>query len=705
MGGCPYLTFPVGMAGEPPIQSGEMRAQQAAALRFRARRRRTVRGRTVTTLLAVAGIIASASGVEALDRYDYYVSDLPDPSTLNPLSLPQTSQILDRNGKLLYLQHGAEIRTVVPLAQISPLLRKATIDLEDKNFYEHHGVDYGRLIGAAYADVQGAPVQGGSTITQQLVKRKYLTPERSYDRKIKEALLASEIEDRYSKDDILAAYLNSIFYGHESYGIEAASVRYFSKHASELNLAEATLLAGIPVSPSVLDPLTPEGIELCRKRQGVVLDAMVAQGDVKPGEAAAIRSTPMVLHPQPPDQAFFAPHFVSYVIQYLRERYGKTLVDSGGLRIKTSLDLDLQQKAEAIVRNEVGRFGSSGVNNGAMLALNPTTGEILAYVGSADYNNDAIDGKFDNVTNPGTTGRQPGSSFKPYVYLTALSNGYTPSSIVEDRQGTIAGTPFHDFDNRSEGMITMRKALVESRNIPAILYLRELGFGRVFQTARSLGITTPLYPGLGTAIGASEVHMLEHASAYGVFATEGIYRPATPILEIQDSHGATLFKLGDTGRRVASPQATYLLNDILNGYAKQWNLGLSGPAAGKSGTTDTGADLWYMGYTPDLVVASWMAHTGRGADGRPIGLYPLPGLFGVTTSAYIFKDFLPVYYGSRKIPEFAKPPEVLGGTECTQPQPLPLPSPFAELFPKLPPRCMTTDLHIAGTSAPPPVRF
>ena len=389
---------------------------------------------------------------------------------------------------------------------------------------------------------------------------------------------------------------------------------------------------------------------------------MVSQAHISRSQEALALKTPLALRPEVVDTAFLAPHFVNYVLEYLRERYGNQLVDRGGLKVTTSLDFSLQQKAEDIVAGEVKRFGSSGVNNGAMEAINPNTGEILTYVGSADYNNLSIDGNVDNVSNIGGTPRQPGSSFKPYVYLTALSNGYAPSSIIEDRQGNFGGTRFENFDKRSEGLITIRKALVESRNIPAIELLQNLGYQRVFQTARALGITTPLKPELGSAIGSSGVHMLEHTAAYGVFATEGIYRPAAPILKIQDSKGNVIFQLKpDAGRRVASPQATYLLNDILNGYAKQWGLNLPGPAAGKSGTTDDGADLWYMGYTPDLVVGTWMAHTGRNADGTPIGRYPLNGLFGVTTAAYMFKDFLPVYYGSRKIPVFEKPPAITGG--------------------------------------------
>jgi penicillin-binding protein 1A len=695
--------------------AAKMGPRQLVVYRARARRRRAARKQLLTTVLVLFLASVFSVGGVALDQYTYYTSDLPDPGTLDISQLPQSTQILDRNGQVLYVRHGeAQIRTVVSLGKIAPILRKATIDVEDKNFYISTGLDYQRLASAAYGDLSGRPLQGASTITQQLVKLKYLTTERSLDRKIKEALLSGQLEQRFSKDQILETYLNSIFYGHQAYGIEAASQTYFAKHASELNLNEASLLAGIPQAPSLYDPLTPDGLVLARQRQLTVLQSMVNQGDITNAEKIKVQLDPVPLHPVKPDQIFFAPHFVNYVINYLSEKYGKELVDNGGLRVTTSLDLGLQTKAEAIVGANVGKFAGGGVNNGALVAMNPTNGEILAYVGSADYNNDGIDGKVDNVSNIGGTARQPGSSFKPYVYLTAFADGYTPSSMIDDTQGKIGGTFFHNFDNNSEGNISLRRALVESRNIPAIKLFQQLGYQRVFQTARTLGITTDLKAELGSAIGSSGVHMLEHAAAYGAFATEGIYHAPSPVLRIQDSNGGNVFIEKDNGVRVASPQVAYVLNDVLAGYQKQWNLNLIGPTSGKSGTTDDGADLWYMGYTPDLVVGSWMAHTGHNPDGSSVGRYPLHGLFGVTTSALMFRDFLPVYYNGRPIPGFQRPPGISGsGTICTTtPAPTASPSPAASpgppstapispLHPISPPAASCSsgggDLRISGT--------
>jgi penicillin-binding protein 1A len=254
-------------------------------------------------------------------------------------------------------------------------------------------------------------------------------------------------------------------------------------------------------------------------------------------------------------------------------------------------------------------------------------------------------------------------------------------------------------------MITIRRALSESRNIPPIMLMQNLGFQRVLQTAKTLGITTNLKPELGTAIGSSEVRMLEHASAYGVFATQGIYRPPAPVIKVEDSSGKPIFELKDTGQRVVSAQATYVLNDILMGYARQWSLSLMGQTAGKSGTTDDSADLWYMGYTPDLVVGTWMAHTGRNAAGQAIGRYPLPTLYGVTTSALIFRDFLPVYYGSRPIPQFQRPPAIQGGAAaCAPPPPNQPNTPQPQNQAPRASSCGGGDLRIQGLESPPPLR-
>ena len=694
--------------------SDSRRTRQLLVLRSRARRRQAAKSHRRATVLGLATMLVFGVAATGANRYDYYAGDLPDATHLNPANLSQATSIVDRKGRLLYLKHGPEIRTVEPLSRIALWLRKATIDVEDKDFYTHHGLDYPRLLAAAYADLTHTGVQqGASTITQQLVKAFFLTPERTIDRKIKEALLSGAVEDQYTKDQILAAYLNEIPYGHQTNGIEAASELYFGIHAAQLDLAQASFLAGIPRAPSDYDPLTPDGFANARARQHEVLAAMVNQGDVSPGLAADTEAAGIKLDPQMADQVLVAPHFVEYVINYLHTLFPASLVDGGGLRVTTSLDLDLQHQAESIVRKEVGSFAAGGVNNGAMVALDAKTGGILAYVGSADYFNNAIDGQFDNIDGlglPGYIGRQPGSSFKPYVYLTALADGYTLDSVITDQVGVIGGTKFTNFDDKSEGPITLRQALVRSRNIPTIALLQDLGYQRVFQTARMLGITTNLKPELGSAIGTSEVRMLEHAGAYTAFATEGTYNAPSPVLKVEDQNGKVLYQLKDHGRRVISPQVAYLLDDILLGYAKQWNLNLVGPAAGKSGTTDDHADLWYMGYTPDLVVGTWMAHTGHNPDGTSIGRFKLDfNYFGVSTAALMFRDFLPVYYNGKPIPTFARPAGVVNGGTChTNLTPVaPTGGPVGENQPQqFQPtvECSGGDLHIEGTTPHPALK-
>ncbi|HEV3231608.1 MAG TPA: transglycosylase domain-containing protein [Candidatus Dormibacteraeota bacterium] len=695
-----------------------MRQQQLVALALRQRRRRTARRGAALTFLFSLALLTGGGGAVALDRLDYYSADLPDPSNLNPENLSQATRILDRKGRLLYLQQPqGRIRTVVPLAAVSPLLRHATVDIEDRNFYLHQGLDYARLVSAAYSDARGASLQGGSTITQQLAKLKYFTngqtsvADRTIDRKAKEALLAQEIEARYGKDQILEAYLNEIFYGHDSYGIEAASETYFGVHASDLDLNQASLLAGIPQQPSKFDPLTADGLAAARRRQREVLDAMARQGDILPEQVQTTLDTPLAFRQQTSDQVFLAPHFVVYLLNYLKQKFGATVLDRGGLVVTTSLDLDLQNRAQQIVHDQVARFGFDGINNGAMVALDPTTGQILAYVGSADYNNQAIDGAYDNVDgggDPGYIGRQPGSSFKPYVYLTALQNGWSPGSLVDDRQGKYAGSQFFDFDNGSEGVISVRTALVGSRNIPPIQLFAQLGYDRILQTVRTLGIATPLDDNLGTAIGGSNIRMLEHADAYAAFAAGGVYRPVAPLLKVTDTRGNVLYQFKPTaGTRVASPQATYELNDILLGYPRKWGLNLVGPTAGKSGTTGGGSvnptDNWYMGYTPDLVVGTWMAKTGPCNPGdtvrRQCGLAS-KNVFGVETSEKIFQDFLPVFYNGRQIPTFQRPAGIVNGyVPCHPAPPVSIEAPSGAILPQV---CTPGDIHVAGLSAPLP---
>ena len=475
-------------------------------------------------------------GAEAYDRYQTYTRDLPDPSSLNPKELAQATKIYDRNGTLLYVKHTeGVVRTVVPLAAISTHLVQGTIALEDRQFYTHHGIDFSRIVGAGLADItHQRAVQGGSTITQQLVKRMFVGDDPSLERKIREAALALEIERRYSKNDILTLYLNQIFYGHEAYGIEAAAQTYFSKPAKSLDIAESAMLAGIPNSPSQFDPLNPQTAKNATERQHLVLRDMLRDRYITQREYDLALKEPLVYKNGAIQRDVKAPWFVDYVLTQLSRQYGDDVVRSGGLQVTTTLDLKLQQVAENAVRTEVNRpdLKARNVNNGAAEVIDPGTGQVLAMVGSANYYDQGIGGQYNVITDG--QGRQPGSSFKVYVYATALSNGYSPSNLVNDTQGKIDGHAFVDWDHRSEGVITIRRALEESRNIPALQLMKQLGYDRVFQTARMMGVTSAnLTPerGLAQAIGSTEVLPLQHFNAYGVFASGGIYHDPTVILE------------------------------------------------------------------------------------------------------------------------------------------------------------------------------
>ena len=410
------------------------------------RHRRNGRGiRFLIVALSVLSLLAVGGGAEAYDRYQYYTRDLPDPQSLTAKELAQATKIYDRNGTLLYVKHtSGVIRTVVPLSAISSHLIEATIAIEDRQFYTHNGIDFRRIIGAAIADLTHQRVeQGASTITQQLVKSVLLGNEQSIDRKIKEAVLALEIERRYSKNEILTLYLNQIFFGHQAYGAEAAAQTYFAKPAKNLDIAEAAMLAGIPNAPSEFDPYNAEAAIAIRHRQELVLDAMLRDSYISQLEYDTALKEQLVFKNGTVQGDVLAPWFVDYVLQVLSDTYGPGVVEAGGLRVTTTLDYRLEKVAEAAVHNEVNRpdLRARNVNNGAAEVIDPATGQVLAMVGSAGYYDRGIGGEYNFITQP--SGRQPGSSFKIYDYATAFSNGYSPtprdgSTAMRSSTGTIA---------------------------------------------------------------------------------------------------------------------------------------------------------------------------------------------------------------------------------------------------------------------------
>ena len=627
-------------------------------------------------LIALGGIFGTIGTVAMVG---YYSQGLPSLDQLREGNLAQTTKFYDRNGNPL-TSFYVENRTVVPLSKISMSLQDATISTEDRTFYSNQGVDYRRVVIAALYDLthRGSTV-GGSTITQQLIKNDVLCStcsagtingqgEQTFSRKMRELLLAEELERRYSKQQILELYLNSISYGNRAFGIEAASQTYFGVHASQLTLPEASFLAGLPQAPSAYNPFGgPESRAAAKERWHEVLQSMVANGKLSQSAADAAYKTDIWT---PMDARHAASgtgvdplvgHFVDYTVQYL-EAHGidEQTIMTGGLQVFTTLDLPTQQKADAAVKAAVKEMAYKGANTGALLAMDPHSGEIIAMIGSADYGNDEIQGQV-NLTD---VGRQPGSSFKPYTYGYALQTGqYTASTLVNDHDPVIGGTRFTDWDGRLEGYIPLRTAVEQSRNLPALWTFRDVGPQNVIDFAHKLGAAGDFdASSLTTTIGSSDIKMIDHLAAYSAFDNGGFRVYPHPVLKIVDGNGRTLpaFPENTVGGAVMSPELAYLVTSILHGVPGT-ELGMNSlPVAGKTGTTDGYTSSWMMGYTPDLAVGTFMGHINAGPTcGSGFVSYGSPGvptsgwicptkvLWGEDVGAVLWKPFLSAVYGGR----------------------------------------------------------
>lgn len=648
--------------------------------------------------MTVAGVVVAMILLLVLGTVAYAAATLPDPSKLDLSG--GTIVIQDRHGTPIEERNAQGARVdPVTLAQISPLLRKATIAVEDKNFYQHGGIDWARLVKAGIIDtIARRPAQGASTIDEQLAKIAVLqSPKKSILVKLREAMVAVSLESRYKKDEILQMYLNTIFYGHHATGIEAASQVYFGKHASELNLAEASLLAGLPNAPSYYDPILH--LDRAKARQAIVLDAMVRQNVISQAQADEAKNAPLtfVFNESRSSQA---PHFVDFVFEQLESLYGPSVVSRGGFVVKTTLDLNLQKAAEHAVAVGQQKLGSLGADNGDFLAIDPKTGEILAMVGSADFFNNDIKGQFNVVT----ALRQPGSSFKPYVYEQAFrSHKLTMGNLLDDTSRHFAGGQFHDFDFRDMGMITAHQALLLSRNIPALETMQTAGIDSVINLAHDMGITSNLKSEVTTAIGSSEVRMLDHAVGYGVFASGGTRHDPVSILEVDDMQGKTLDKPNPPqGKQVLTPQEAYLITYILKDYASAWNLGWNKPFAGKSGTTNDYHDAWMMAYAPNLVIGAWVGHTGPGDQN-------MHGVFGTMVGSSVIRDFINngLSQANFKVESFQRPSGLVDGTACQNNANV-APSPSGSASPSATsssaPGSSEKELYLPGTEcvAPPP---
>ena len=539
--------------------------------------------------------------------------------------------LYDRAGRLLYESGGAHDIHYTTLDQISPQIQHAIVSIEDKTFYQNPGFSPDAILRSAYADLMDLdPTKyGGSTITQQLVKNALLDPHKDFLRKYQEIVLSIEIARRYSKNEVLEMYLNSVYYGAGAYGIEQAAQTYFGKEPNQVDLAQAALLAALPAAPSYLSPLTADPA-LAKARQEIVLDDMYNQGYITAPERDQAKAE--VLHYQPLHQTLgAAPHFALWILQQLRDKYGEDYVGRAGLHVTTSLDLDLQEKAQDIVQKQVTSLSTSHVSNGAALVLDPKTGEVLAMVGSADYENDAIDGKVNDVF----ALRQPGSSIKPIIYLKAMeTKQFTAATVLHDVPTDFGGGYMpHDADGKYRGDVLARFALANSLNIPSVELLKDLGVPSALEMANRLHITTLTDPnrcGLTLILGGCEVKLFELTRAYGVLANYGNYVDTTPILKIVDRDGNTVFTPDTKKQNLVDPAFTYIISNILsdsNARAMEFGtlLNASHPAAVKTGTTENFRDAWAMGYTPNLVVGVWMGNND-GTDMTSIfgALGPIP---------------------------------------------------------------------------------
>ncbi len=629
---------------------------------------------TLTIIVVLGGVL-------------YILRDLPSPTTLTGADhFAVSTQIFDRNNVLLYEIFGDENRIPIKISTLPPHVFQASIAIEDQNFYEHFGFDVQGMARALRNTYQGQGLEGGSTITQQLVKNALLTPERSLKRKFKEIALSIVTELIYSKDEILEMYLNYISYGGTSVGIESAAQKYFKKHAKDLNIAEAALLAGLPQSPSTYSPFANPA--LAKERQREVLRRMLEEKFITQEQYETAQSEVLQFALSKTD--IKAPHFVFYVRNLLYQQFGEEMVESGGLRVTTTLDLELQNTLQASLSAQVSKLKKARVGNGAALVTKPNTGEIIAMIGSTDY----FDTKNDGQVNLTTAERQPGSSIKPLMYATAFQNKVlNPGSIILDVPTCFTSPgqkPYcpRNYDGSFHGAVTVRFALANSLNIPAVKGLKIVTLEKFIDQARKLGITSWVDPsryGLALTLGGGEVRMIDHAQAFGVIANQGVKVPLTPYLKIEDYTGkkyevstpesrkATLQEMTDDESIVQSDDLERVLNRApayLTAHIMQDNKART-PIFGahsklvikdqvvsaKTGTTNNLKDNWTVGFTPEYLVDVWVGNN----DGSPMNNNLVSGITG---AAPIFNDIMSYILKDKEPTWQDKPSDVASAEVC-----------------------------------------
>jgi len=578
------------------------------------------RKKIVTILLKLFAVflVIAVIGVFWLSR------GLPNPNQLINREVAQSTKIYDRTGQnILYEISGDQKRTLVTLKDIPSNVKNATIAIEDKNFYKHGGFSVWAMIRTAITNVVFNRSAGGSTLTQQFIKNAVLTSEKSFTRKIKEIILSVQLENRFSKDDILQMYLNEIPYGSNTYGVQAASQKYFGKNVQDLNLSEAAVLAAMIQAPSRYSPYGSNK-DLLLGRKDYVLTLMAQQGYISDKERDDAKAVEIKF--KDPDNNIIAPHFVMYIKDLLAEKYGEKTIEQGGLKIITTLDLDKQKIAESVIKEQTKDYPTRfGANNAALVSIDPKTGQILAMVGSRDYFDDSIDGQ----VNVATRLRQPGSSMKPIVYAALFQKGFTPATILYDvvtNFSTDPANPYipHDYDLKERGPVSIRQALAGSLNIPAVKAIYLAGINNVIDLAESLGYTSFTDRsrfGLSLVLGGGEVQLLEHTNAYSAFARDGQLSSVSSILKVEDKDGKTLEEYQPSEKKVLDSQIARLINSVLtDNNARTYIFGAKNyltlsdrPVAAKTGTTNDYHDAWTIGYTPSLVTGVWVGNSDNKA--------------------------------------------------------------------------------------------
>ncbi len=577
------------------------------------------------------------------------------PSLKDEIRPAASSQIYDSSGKVLTTIHSVENRVPVSINKIPKDLQNAFVATEDARFYQHLGVDPRGILRAVWSNVTGGGLaEGGSTITQQLAKNALLTQDRTLKRKIQEAFLALQIEQQYSKREILELYLNQIYFGQGAYGVQSAAIVYFGKNVEDLTLSECAILAGIPKSPNYYSPLN--NMKASKERQGVVLEQMVKYEYISPDMANKARNVEIKLAAKSnPANNTFASYFIDYVTQYLIDKYGADSVYKDGLKVYTTLDTDMQTAAEeAIHALPVYRTDGNGLSQpqGALVAIDPHSGHIKAMVGGRgnDQFNRAV-----------LAERQPGSAFKPFVYLAAIESGLNASTIIEDTPISFGGWSPSNYDGKLHGKVTMRSALEHSLNIPTVKLAQQVGPDKPLYYAQQMGISTLVLNGttndrnLAMSLGGLTrgVTPLEIASAYGVLANNGVRVEPLAVLKVVDRNGKILEQNTPKERAVINEKSAYILTDILRGVILRGTgtgANIGRPAAGKTGTTDDYKDAWFVGYTPDLVASVWL-----GFDNEKY----LNGVTGGTLPATAWRTFMTKAIAGVPARDFPRPSGVV----------------------------------------------